>query len=326
MARKDLLKGLMEAATNPAASPEESTRVDAARPRYKTGAIGAVSQSIAELKSRSLAEIDTDLIDAGGLSDRVDADDPDLAGLIASIRDYGQQVPVLLRPHPTTPNRYQVVYGRRRLAALRVLSQPVKAMIRDLDDTAVVVAQGQENSARKDLTFIEKANFARQMRDAGYDRKIICDALTVDKTQISRMLSVADAIPIELIEAVGSAPSVGRDRWLGLAGLLADTETDTDAALGMINLLASEDGSDARFAALVKALTLPRRRDAEDARARDATPETLRGADGQPLGQISRGAGKTVLTLKSSHAPGFDDWLVRNIAEIHRDWSASRDE
>jgi ParB family transcriptional regulator, chromosome partitioning protein len=44
--------------------------------------------------------------------------------------------------------------------ALRDLGQPVRALVRDFDDAALVMAQGQENGARRDLSFIEKANFA----------------------------------------------------------------------------------------------------------------------------------------------------------------------
>ena len=123
--------------------------VDPARPRYSGGAIGAVSQSIADLKSRSVIEIDPNKIKAGGILDRLEDDDPAHAALMTSLRDHGQQVPVLVRPHPELPDTYQIVYGRRRVLALRDLGIPVKALVRDLDDRELVVAQGQENSAAK---------------------------------------------------------------------------------------------------------------------------------------------------------------------------------
>lgn len=137
-----------------------------------------MSRSIADLKARSVIEIDPFLIDPGGMPDRLDSDVNEDADLTRSIAAYGQQVPVLVRPHPDTEGRFQIVYGRRRVLALRDLGQPVKALVRDLDDRQLVLAQGQENTARRDLSFIEKVNFARQMDEAGYDRKVICDALT----------------------------------------------------------------------------------------------------------------------------------------------------
>ena len=304
MARKDLMKGLMgeETASDPPA------RVDAARPRYKKGAIGAVSRSIEDLKRRSIIEVAARVIDSGGLQDRLD-DDADLSALIASIQEYGQQVPVLLRPNPNDPERYQVVYGRRRVAALKALNEPIKALIRDLDDQALVLAQGQENAARKDLTFIEKANFARQMRDAGYERKIICDALAMDKTLISRLLSVADRIPVRLIEAIGSAPSIGRDRWLALADKIGNRDLVGEA---------KGDSSDARFEAVMQALRPPKRP--------APPPDKIKAADGRPLADVARKAGKTIVTLPAKTSHGFDDWLIENLTEIHRNWQSERGE
>ncbi|MCV6597965.1 MAG: plasmid partitioning protein RepB [Mangrovicoccus sp.] len=340
MARKNLLKGLMEGASQDGAKPpappasEPAAKTPAAppapgspaahskRPRYAKGAIGAVSQSIADLKSRSISEIDPFAIDQGGLLDRIDDDDGDHTALMQSIREHGQQVPVLVRPHPETPGRYQIVYGRRRVRALRDLEQPVKAMIRDLDDRDLVIAQGQENSARKDLTFIEKANFARQMRDAGYDRKVICDALHVDKTQVSRMLSVVDAVSLDLIEAIGAAPSVGRDRWLGLAKLMAETDTPTDEAIGMANFVDAKT-SDERFTGLVHALSLPMRR-AKEAQHSPMARGVLRSQAGVEVGRLQRKNGKITVTIPEENAEGFDEWLIDNFDKIHRDWLKTR--
>jgi ParB family chromosome partitioning protein len=274
-------------------------------PRYSKGAIGAVSRSIEDLRRRSVVEIDARLVDGAGLKDRLDPDDPDLSALIASIETYGQQVPVLLRPNPNYPERYEVVYGRRRVAALKALGQPVKALIRVLNDRDLVLAQGQENTARKDLSFIEKANFARQMRDAGYDRKTMCDALSMDKTLISRMLSVADRIPLELIEAIGSAHAIGRDRWLALADRIGKRD--------LVNF-AKGDTSEARFEAVMSALKTPTKPKPK--------PQQIKTAAGKALASVAKAKGKTVLNVDTSE--GFDEWLVENLQTIHRDWQQKR--
>ncbi len=318
MARKNLMDGLMNApAPAPAVKKEDaSARVDVAKPRYTGGAIGAVSQSIAALKSRSVSDIDVDLIDAGGLADRIDTDDPDHAALVASIRDHGQQVPILVRPHPEAEGRYQIVYGRRRVAALRALGQPARALVRDLDDRQLVLAQGQENSARKDLTFIEKVNFAAQMRNAAYDRKAICDALSVDKTVISRMLSIADRVPTDMIEMIGAAPGVGRDRWSDLAARIEAGKIETAAAAAMIAALPGGADSDARFEAVLRA-------DPPKPRAKPDPSEVITGSDGQPIARLTRGASGLTLALPRS-AGGFEDWLAERLPDLHRDWSKAR--
>lgn len=312
MARKDLLKGLM-------GQPEESAKPDKApapRPSYSKGAIGAVSRSISELKSRSIIEVSADLIeDTGGLRDRLDENADDDGALLESLRTYGQQVPVLLRHDPNKEGRYQIVYGRRRVAALRALGTPVKALMRVLNDQDLIIAQGQENSARRDLTFIEKANFARQMRDARFERRLICDALHIDKTVISRMLNVADTVTEPVIRAIGSAPGVGRDRWLRLVALIEAGNIAPHTLLRQIPDTRSLS-SDARFDA---ALTLAA--GDKPAKPKSNLPVALQ-ADGRDVGQIKRGATSVTLTLKD---PEFGDWLADHITEFHRTWAKTRD-
>ncbi|RAP41072.1 hypothetical protein BYZ73_11605 [Rhodovulum viride] len=179
-------------------------------------------------------------------------------------------------------------------------------MVRELDDCGLVIAQGQENAARRDLTFIERANFARQMRDAGYDRKIICDALHVDTTLISRMLSVADRV---LIEVIGSAPGIGRDRWLALADKLKGRDL-ADRAVG--------ESSDARFEAVMAALARPR--------PPAPRPRIVTVPDGRALAKVARKRGRTVLSVDNGVSAGFEKWLVENLARLHGDWQDGRED
>ena len=117
MARKNLLKGLIEDAgradTDGEVPKSTLNRLETpqkpATGRPMKGAIGAVSQSIEALKARSIIDVDPFLIDPGGLQDRLETDDAEDAALLASIREYGQQVPVLVRPHPTDEGRYQII-------------------------------------------------------------------------------------------------------------------------------------------------------------------------------------------------------------------------
>lgn len=316
MARKDLLKGLMGEVDPPKAAELETKSAPARpsqTPRYTKGAIGAVSQSIAELKSRALIEITSDQIDPGGMKDRLDDDAEADAQLRVSLKEYGQQVPVLVRHDPNHEGRYQIVYGRRRVAALKALGMPVKAMVRDLTDRDLVIAQGQENTARRDLSFIEKVNFARQMRDAGYERKIICDALSIDKTVISRMFSIADAVPVNVITLIGPAPSIGRTRWMALIDRLNGV---SEAQLTNFINEADASGSDARFEALFEGLA-PAKPKAKPANLK---PSTLTGAGGAKLGTLQRGPAG--LTLSFRKTGGFDDWLAENITDLHQRWKA----
>ncbi len=294
MARKNLLTGLTAVKPTAAATPGQGAQT----PRRTGGAIGAVGESFAQMRANAVIDVPADLIDAAGVDDRL-GDDPDQAALVESIREYGQQVPVLLRHSPNVEGRYDVVYGRRRVAALRALKRPVRAMVRDLPDRDLIVAQGQENTARKNLSFIELANFARQMRDMGFDRKVIQDALHLHEAVVSKMLTVADKVPEALIRAIGPAPGTGRDRWVAFSRALAGHE---DAAL---TATADIPDSDARFEAALAAT-----------RTAAAPPKTATRA---PWGSVKRGTRGTTISVDRDK-DAFADWLVARMDALHADW------
>lgn len=326
MARKNLLAGLMtptpvaeSAVQAPADAAPVTPSLDPTRPRYAKGAVGAISRSVADLQARALMDIDPTLIDIGGLPDRLGPDPVEDAALRDSIAEYGQQVPVLVRPHPVQDGRYQVVYGRRRIAILLELGRAVKALVRQLDDRDLVIAQGQENTARRDLSFIEKAHFARQMELAGYDRKIIADTLSTDKTLISRFLSVSERVPAELMQAIGAAPSVGRERWLALAEALETRGGDVDALVEVIRA-AEAKTSDDRFEVAFRQARGPREKPERPG------VRIVRDANGQVLAEAERKGGRLTIRLDKTIDPSFDDWLLAQLPDMLQDWSDEKDD
>ena len=322
MARKNILAGLMgplpgAAEDAPAATSAPAPSVEPDRPRYAKGAVGAISRSVAELQARALLDIEPNLIDAGGLQDRLEVDAAEDAALRESIAEYGQQVPVLVRPHPVLEGRYQVVYGRRRVLALTQLGRPVKALLRQLDDRDAVIAQGQENNARRDLSFIEKANFARQMEQAGYDRKIIGDTLSMDKTLISRLLSVAERVPFEVIHVIGAAPSIGRDRWLALADAIEAGGHKAEELVTQINE-ANAKTSDERFEVALRCARGPR------PRPERAVAQVVRSAEGTALAEVQRSGGRLTVRFEKK-LDGFEDWVLEFLPDLYRQWTEGRD-
>lgn len=230
MARKNALEGLMPKVAEQGDSPGMATTER--RPIFRgVGLAGQVSESFkniqADLKDARekieagelVVEIETDLIDPSFVSDRM-PDDSDMADFVQSVREHGQRTPILVRPHPDNPSRYQIAFGHRRFRAAQALGRPVKALVRPLSDAELVVAQGQENQERLDLSFIERAMFATRLEEKGFSRDVICAALSIDKSGVSRMISVVATVPNELILAIGSARSTGRRKWMDLAALL----------------------------------------------------------------------------------------------------------
>lgn len=198
----------------------ESTRVASGSVKAVKDALSGIERENEELRRQligqgAVVELDTALIDPSPVVDRfVSENDAAYEALRQSIQTQGQEVPVLLRPHPDRTGRYQIAYGHRRVRAARELGLPVKATIRTLTDEQLVVAQGLENSAREDLSFIERAFFAARLEAGGYSRTVIQQALTIDRAEASKLIAVATAIPERVSEAIGKAPKIGRGRWL----------------------------------------------------------------------------------------------------------------
>lgn len=239
MARRNLFQ--------PPAPPEPNS--DAAskdqKPRFpNTGAMSGVRSTLKDLSSNAVRDLSVDVIEEAGPKDRLNFSDADVATLAESIRQHGQQVPIMVRPIADKPGHYQIVYGRRRLRALQTLGIPAKALVRSLSDEEAILAQGQENSQRLDPSFVEKALFAAELMANGYEQPVILDALAIDKPMLSRMTKVARAIPESVIKAIGSAHGVGRRRWEDLADRARDAKIDLASliqALPLDEILNSDD-------------------------------------------------------------------------------------
>lgn len=235
------------------------------RPLKPGRPVGAISLSLENINSRAqraeeierklsegqaVVELDPSLIDQSIVVDRLGVSDERRAALVDQIREHGQQVPILVRPHPENDARYQVAYGHRRLAAVRQLGRMVRAVVRDLTDEQLVVSQGQENNSRSDLSYVERCYFAAKLEAKGFSRDIIMASLGVDKAALSRMIALVARLPAEIIEAIGTAESVGRQKWAELADLLEEKGKRAKALKAIQDPEFAARTSDERFQAI----------------------------------------------------------------------------
>ncbi|MGS4919365.1 MULTISPECIES: plasmid partitioning protein RepB [Mameliella] len=314
MARKGILS------TDAKATPARRNAAERLMPR---GTVGALQSSLSKLQENAVQDIDPALIHDAGVADRLGTDETADDSLRESLRVYGQQVPVLVRPRADQPGHFDIVYGRRRVIALRELGQAVKAMVRHLDDKALVLAQGQENTARQDLSFIEKASFAAQLDALDYDRQTVADALSIDLPMVSRMLKVGRAFDVEFLRQIGSAPGIGRERWLKLAEAMQD-ETLRERVEARMETLAYVDGSDARFEQVLAWATgakAPKKTKAPPLPSRKIT-----GPDGIPLAQVKRSDKGLTMTTTGDFALWLDSHAEALVKELHDRWKKDRSE
>ena len=324
--RRPTLAGLLAKQDSeiPSPAPFPAPVIGAKAP---AGALRATSSTLKQMsedavRSRELQEmlasgqhlidLQPDTVDASFIVDRIDdRNDAEFDRFVESIRDHGQQVPILVRPHPEVPGKYQVAYGHRRLRAAERLKVPVRALVRSLSDAELVVAQGKENLERQDLSFIERALFAHNLEERGFDRKTITAALGIDKGHLSNLISVARSIPKTLIMGIGPAPNAGKPRWMELAEKLKEP-AKANAAMKLVQEadFQSQD-TDLRFARVMKAVS---------DKSPTEPPASWSNANGVKIVTIATRPGRVSLHIDEKAEPEFGAFLVENLDKIYAEF------
>lgn len=279
-------------------------------------------------------ELDPVEIEDERYSDRLDPKDVD--DLRASIEQNGQTVPILVRRHPAETNRYLLVYGRRRLEAIRASDKvkKVRALIANLDDTAALRAQVSENTGRRDLSYIERALFAQELLASGFGSQAqIAEVLNVTRSAVSMSISVAKSIGTDLARAIGPAHGIGRPRWESLAKELSNTGMGMDelcrvasdargkaAAVEQAEEEPQLDPSVTAFEAVVRHVKKTTGPSLGRKPIPKATPLLI---DGAPAGAIKRSARAVRLDLTDVD-DAFAQWLDARaqdvLDELHDRW------
>jgi ParB family chromosome partitioning protein len=358
MARKNLLAHIAgpsvaetEAPQPPPPSPPASAVGDLPTPTIsKRSAFGSIGRSLDSIADKAeearkiselleagqtIVQLDPDHVDASFISDRLGTDEEDDAVLLSSIRERGQDAPILVRPHPEKPGKYQAAYGHRRLRAARALGIKIKAIVRKLSDVELVVAQGQENAVRADLSYIERALFASTLLQKGFDKDTTRAALGVDHAALSRFLSVVQKVPPAILQAVGRAPRTGRYKWIELADGIGEPAASARARRRIESEAFKSLPSDERVDAILEAIrsgdvSIDNTATGEAGRAKPqrsgiarsiavwATPE------GRKLARISATPEKTTLTLDNREEPEFGTYVASNLDRLYEEFKKQR--
>lgn len=224
----------------------------------------------------------------------------------------------MVRPHPTAGGRYQIVFGHRRVRAAKELRRPVRAVVKPMSDADHIIAQGQENSARENLSFIERAMFAQRLLELSYEKSIIQAALSIDAPMLTRMLSVASRVPPDIADAIGAAKSVGRNRWIEFAQLIEKPSTLEHARMFVIEPAFSSLESDARFERLLAEI-----KKASKPAKRPSNASEWRAEDSSVRAEF-KGSGKSYsIALKANDAARFGRFITDNLDRLHHEFLKS---
>lgn len=318
MSKKNPLEGLIE--KRKAGSSAGSSNFP------MMGAGRSIMGSIDELtKQASLAtsgdtivEIPTADVDPSFIQDRLD-DGVDFEDFVRSIELEKQQQPALVRPHPKDPGRYMLVFGRRRWQAAKLLNRKLRAVIKDISDTEHVVLQGRENSARANLSYLERAVYAQHLSDLGYDTPTLLAALSCDKSNLSKLMSVA-SIPSDIIASFGAGHGLGRDRFYELKKLL-DRPGNEEAARAELMELSDLEPSEK----LAKLLRVLKSRKKSRKPASKATTPKWTSTDNAISAETAKSKHSYSIAISgasSADVTGFGDFLSEQLPTLYEQFLA----
>lgn len=302
----------------------------------RSGALGSVARSLGDLKAKAgeaekleeklrdgahVIELDPEEVDPSFLPDRLDVSDDTFSSLKDAIAENGQMSPILVRPNPGKSGRYQVAFGHRRLKACFELGITVKAIVKELSDTALLIAQGQENSERTDLSFLERALFAKKLESQGFGREVAMAALGIDKTELSRLIAVVRELDDEIVEYLGRCPTIGRKRWMDFADALK-SPGGRKRCLNFIREAGERKQDDEKcFIAAYKAAI-----GSETFTGTKKNHESLSwySPEKDLVVKAGSGARKGRMDIRADKSPEFVSFLLEKMPELYADYSNSK--
>ena len=161
--------------------------------------IAAAANQAAPSGKREYRQIPVEWINVGPWQPRRKFDREQLDELASSIRQKGIVQPILLRPTPNQPGRFQLVAGERRWRAAQMAQlHDIPSVVRYLTDAECYEIALIENIQRQDLSVIDEAQ--------GYANLLEISCYTQD--QLSKIIGKSRSHITNLLRLLGLPESV----------------------------------------------------------------------------------------------------------------------
>jgi ParB family transcriptional regulator, chromosome partitioning protein len=178
----------------------------------------------APVPAGSVRQVALDQLDPNPFQPRSTIDPAALDELAQSIRARGILQPLLVRPHPTKPGRFQIIAGERRWRAAGAAGvHEVPTLVREMADTDAAAIALVENLQRQDLSAIDEAEgYERLISQFGLTQESVGQSIGKSRSHVSNMLRLLN-LPAPVKEALRNGIiSAGHAR-----ALLAHPEPET---------------------------------------------------------------------------------------------------
>jgi ParB family chromosome partitioning protein len=141
---------------------------------------------------------------------------------------------------------------------------------------------------------------------------------------LSKMLSVIEVVPPDIMAALGASKSIGRDKWLSLRQIVLNPAYQDVARQYILKPEFSELPDDRRFDELLNFLKRYR------TKSKAKTPRSAKGSTSWTSGDngmsvsISQQAKRVAIELSNAEARPFSDWLTTNLDRLYDEYRTSR--
>ena len=171
------------------------------------GGIAAAANQVAPSDKREYQQIPVEWIDVGPWQPRRKFEREQLDELAVSIRQRGIVQPILLRPTPNQPGRFQLVAGERRWRGAQIAQlHEIPSVIRDLTDSECYEVALIENIQRQDLSVIDEAQgYANLLEINRYTQDQLSKIIGKSRSQIAnllRLLGLPESVQVLLHDGV----------------------------------------------------------------------------------------------------------------------------
>jgi len=149
--------------------------------------LGPISRDDA-IANGGLRELAVSAIGPNPYQPRRDFNEPELQELAASIEASGLLQPVVVRPRPN--GKYELIAGERRWRAVQRLGwQKIPAVIKDVDDRALLTLALIENLQRDDLSPLDAGlGYQRLMQEFSIPQQEVARLVGKDRSTVSNTL------------------------------------------------------------------------------------------------------------------------------------------
>ena len=227
---------------------------DAPAPAMVAVEAAATAEGLVNVPGARLVHLNPDDIVPNAHQPRSNFDPDDLAELVHSVREFGVLQPIVVRPHPDEPGKYELVMGERRLRATKAAGLDViPAVVKDTANEAMLRDALLENLHRSQLNPLEEASAYQQLlADFGITQEELATRIGRSRPQISntlRLLKLPESVQLRVAAGVLSA---GHARAILSTGdpesmqRLADKIVNEELSVRAAEAIASEEPSQSR--------------------------------------------------------------------------------